>query len=400
MLSSTLWRAFTTPVTYVLVLILLGTAIMQIRYVNKALQRFDSTQVIPIQFVLFTLCVILGSAVLYRDFEKTTAKQAGKFVGGCLLTFFGVFLVTSGREQSEDDDDALSEAEGVEETIGLAHQEGNQQPPTVQQSITTPLSRSRRSSRHSRVGYSELTRPYSPDEEDDVPPFRHAGHGSTPSSLGPESTSLLSNPWAQTQAATPPGRGVRTLSADTLMRGSAVLTPSRSNPATPMRNGQIMPGYHADQPVTPQGRANTFGPGQHHRSGTFISPSPLASTVTTVMKDGFLRDKKTLPQKSSMRHLRSRIRASLFFNEGENGGIAGSAGVLTSEDNLAQGVQQEEDQEFHGTSAERDSGRIRSRSLSDTLGDFFKPKKRRKGEANTDIEQGDEDTDTQPGPSN
>ena len=64
MLSSTLLGAFTTPVTYALLFILLSTAIMQVRYVNKALQRFDSTQVIPIQFVLFTLCVIIGSAVL------------------------------------------------------------------------------------------------------------------------------------------------------------------------------------------------------------------------------------------------------------------------------------------------------------------------------------------------
>ncbi|KAH6660786.1 magnesium transporter, partial [Truncatella angustata] len=92
MLSSTLWGAFATPVTYVLLLVLLGTAVMQVRYVNKALQRFDSTQVIPIQFVMFTLSVIIGSAILYRDFERTSAEQAIKFVGGCLLTFFGVFL--------------------------------------------------------------------------------------------------------------------------------------------------------------------------------------------------------------------------------------------------------------------------------------------------------------------
>ncbi|KAK3364054.1 pyridoxal phosphate-dependent transferase [Lasiosphaeria hispida] len=37
---------------------------MQVRYLNKALARFDSTQVIPIQFVSFTLCVIIGSARL------------------------------------------------------------------------------------------------------------------------------------------------------------------------------------------------------------------------------------------------------------------------------------------------------------------------------------------------
>lgn len=76
---------------------------MQIRYINRALQRFDSTQVIPTQFVAFTLSVIIGSAVLYRDFESTTLPRALEFVGGCALTFFGVYLITSGRERDEAD---------------------------------------------------------------------------------------------------------------------------------------------------------------------------------------------------------------------------------------------------------------------------------------------------------
>ncbi|ERF73111.1 hypothetical protein EPUS_06572 [Endocarpon pusillum Z07020] len=44
LLSGTLWMALTFPITYFLVLILVFSALMQIRYVNRALQRFDSTQ--------------------------------------------------------------------------------------------------------------------------------------------------------------------------------------------------------------------------------------------------------------------------------------------------------------------------------------------------------------------
>ena len=118
MLTSGFLRAFTTPVTYCLLLVLSSTAVMQIKYVNKALQRFDSTQVIPVQFVLFTLSVIIGSAILYRDFEHTTVERTVKFVSGCLLTFFGVFLITSGRPgQSTHEDDTDSEDE-----ISLASQ--------------------------------------------------------------------------------------------------------------------------------------------------------------------------------------------------------------------------------------------------------------------------------------
>lgn len=94
---------------------------MQIRYINRALQRFDSTQVIPTQFVLFTLSVIVGSAVLYRDFESMSAGRAGKFVGGCALTFLGVYFITSGRVRS--DDESTFSTEDEEEAIGLLHGE-------------------------------------------------------------------------------------------------------------------------------------------------------------------------------------------------------------------------------------------------------------------------------------
>lgn len=163
MLSSTLLGAFVTPMTYVLLVILLGTAVMQVRYVNKALQRFDSTQVIPIQFVMFTLSVIIGSAVLYRDFERTTTEQAVKFVGGCLLTFFGVFIITSGRPPINDDDDddeetirgSVSVTTAPVESINLTEQAntGADDVPQTPTGRTIARHSSRRSSRASRVTF-------------------------------------------------------------------------------------------------------------------------------------------------------------------------------------------------------------------------------------------------------
>ncbi|PGH12214.1 hypothetical protein AJ79_04394 [Helicocarpus griseus UAMH5409] len=119
LLSFTLWHVITFPITYALVAVLVFSALMQIRYINRALQRFDSTQVIPTQFVLFTISVILGSAVLYRDFESTTLERAGKFVGGCALTFLGVFFITSGRARADDSESESDE----EEAIGLLGEE-------------------------------------------------------------------------------------------------------------------------------------------------------------------------------------------------------------------------------------------------------------------------------------
>ncbi|KAJ9305765.1 hypothetical protein DTO217A2_4678 [Paecilomyces variotii] len=121
LLSFTLWHVITFPITYLLVAVLVSSALMQIRYLNRALQRFDSTQVIPTQFVLFTLSVIIGSAVLYRDFESTTASRAAKFVGGCALTFLGVYLITSGRVTADDASSLSTDDE--EEAIGFMHSE-------------------------------------------------------------------------------------------------------------------------------------------------------------------------------------------------------------------------------------------------------------------------------------
>ncbi|KMU79252.1 hypothetical protein CISG_07683 [Coccidioides immitis RMSCC 3703] len=118
LLSYTLWHVITFPITYALVAILIFSAMMQIRYINRALQRFDSTQVIPTQFVLFTISVIVGSAILYRDFESATLKQGLQFIGGCALTFLGVYLITSGRSRSEEDRESDQDEE---EAIGLLH---------------------------------------------------------------------------------------------------------------------------------------------------------------------------------------------------------------------------------------------------------------------------------------
>ncbi|TKX25623.1 magnesium transporter NIPA-like protein 1 [Elsinoe australis] len=116
LLSNTIWRIVTFPVTYLLVAILVFTAVMQIKYINRALQRFDSTQVIPTQFVMFTLSVIIGSAILYRDFERRSAGDAAKFFAGCALTFLGVWCITSGRSKDnahDEEEGSSDEEEGI-----------------------------------------------------------------------------------------------------------------------------------------------------------------------------------------------------------------------------------------------------------------------------------------------
>ncbi|KAL2262091.1 hypothetical protein VTK26DRAFT_2493 [Humicola hyalothermophila] len=286
MLSSTLFGAFTTPLTYVLAFILVFTAIMQIRYVNKALQRFESTQVIPTQFVLFTISVIIGSAVLYRDFERTTSEQAIKFVGGCLFTFFGVFLITSGRPRQDDEEEAatLSDVEGIEETIGLAEQDrrgGASR--SSRRAAGVAAAKSRGSSRASRKSLAAANRnkplprvpaassagaarsPLGVDDEDDYDedaPLLGGGDGSNPWS---DAVPYREPPHAAVPTTTP----AASVSNDVLL--PRLVTPAPApTPATTTTTASS---------TTPKSRL-------HH---VVYSPSPFSSTLSAVVGDKLLK---------------------------------------------------------------------------------------------------------------
>lgn len=89
---------FAQPVMYPLALVLASTAVLQIRYLNEAMERFGNTETVPVYYVLFTLCTIVGSNMLYRDFEHADTFAVALFAGGCSLTFLGVRLLTSGKD--------------------------------------------------------------------------------------------------------------------------------------------------------------------------------------------------------------------------------------------------------------------------------------------------------------
>ncbi|KAJ3988123.1 magnesium transporter NIPA-domain-containing protein [Lentinula detonsa] len=94
-------QVFTSVITYPVFLCLVLTGVGQIRYLNRALMRFDSKIVIPIQFVLFNLSAIVGSAILYGDFKKASFHQIVTFLYGCAATFAGVFIIAWSSESNE-----------------------------------------------------------------------------------------------------------------------------------------------------------------------------------------------------------------------------------------------------------------------------------------------------------
>ncbi|KAG8460510.1 hypothetical protein KFE25_013160 [Diacronema lutheri] len=87
------------PMAYALAAVLGVTAVLQVKFLNLAMQHFGNTETVPVFYVLFTLATICASSVLYRDFENESARQILAFVAGCCVTFAGVKLITSNRQR-------------------------------------------------------------------------------------------------------------------------------------------------------------------------------------------------------------------------------------------------------------------------------------------------------------
>ncbi|KAL1872775.1 hypothetical protein VTK73DRAFT_1325 [Phialemonium thermophilum] len=387
MLSSTLLGAFTTPVTYALVLVLLSTAVMQVRYLNKALQRFESTQVIPIQFVLFTLSVIIGSAVLYRDFEETTAEQAVKFVGGCLLTFFGVFLITSGRSRINDDEgDILSDADGVEETIGLAEQDTTTTPRTPQRP-SRRASGSTGSRRPAGRLFSEiLSRPLRSLVDGRITGWRTKQKGSSGDRQQegpvPSSAEALWHNAEHAQGPEHPGAGSRAISSDAVLEVSWHASDAAS-PRAPRTPRYVRP---TDAHSSTTRRTASLSRHSHPSilDGPFISPSPFSSTVSAVVADKILQhvDGSILRRNSAgaavvvvaaaARSRRLSVRSGLFgAREDEDERQRQRQQQVVGAALPSSGNDETIDDGRNGHQGPLSGPRSRARTLSNTIGEFL-----------------------------
>lgn len=360
LLSNTIWHVVTFPITYLLVAVLVTTAILQIKYLNRALQHFDSTQVIPIQFVLFTLSVIIGSAILYRDFERTTTNDALKFFAGCALTFSGVWLITSGRSKGRNSDE--EEGSDEEDAIDLIDEE-HQQPEIRERpdgearrtSLRPPSSRRLQSS-HSDAPSLLIT-------SDDSQGHHYSFENSSP---------LTDNPWTmpapanissihpQTNAnlrvnrsATNPPPMHATTSAPTVPTASSLrLSPRR--PQTPNR-GTSTPSVAQDSPsaLSPSSRRyrqldpSEATPGRLNTIAQILPgplTNPLSSSLSAIVADSL---RKGIADASPVGSVRRRT-----FGRGSR---VEALEALSEEPRRV----------------ERTSSRTRDRSLSATLSEMF-----------------------------
>ena len=83
-----------SPVPYLLLPILVSTALLQMQQLNEAQKYHDSSKVVPVYYICFTLCSIIGSGVVYQDFLNFELNTALGFALGVCACFSGVYLIT------------------------------------------------------------------------------------------------------------------------------------------------------------------------------------------------------------------------------------------------------------------------------------------------------------------
>lgn len=82
-----------TFMPYILIVITVSFIAIQMNYLNKALDIFNTSIVTPIYYVIFTTLVILASAMLFKEFQHMTVENVLGDVCGFLVVIVAVMLL-------------------------------------------------------------------------------------------------------------------------------------------------------------------------------------------------------------------------------------------------------------------------------------------------------------------
>ncbi|XP_028839784.1 magnesium transporter NIPA4 [Denticeps clupeoides] len=81
------------PLTWILLLALVGSIITQVNYLNKSLDTFNTLLVYPIYYVCFTTVVLTTSIILFKEWRAMSGVDIVGTVGGFLVIILGVSML-------------------------------------------------------------------------------------------------------------------------------------------------------------------------------------------------------------------------------------------------------------------------------------------------------------------
>ncbi|XP_040289790.1 NIPA-like protein 2, partial [Bufo bufo] len=89
----------TYAIFYVMVVAMVASCVFQVKFLNQAMQLYNATEVVPINYVFFTTSAILAGIIFYQEFRDASLLNIFMFLFGCLLSFLGVFLIARNQKK-------------------------------------------------------------------------------------------------------------------------------------------------------------------------------------------------------------------------------------------------------------------------------------------------------------
>ncbi|XP_061459727.1 NIPA-like protein 2 isoform X2 [Rhineura floridana] len=87
----------TYPVFYIMLILMVLTCVFQVKFLNQAMKLYSEAEVIPMNYVFFTISAVVAGAIFYQEFQDASLLSGFMFLFGCFLSFVGVFIITRKR---------------------------------------------------------------------------------------------------------------------------------------------------------------------------------------------------------------------------------------------------------------------------------------------------------------
>lgn len=91
---------FTGWMMWVLLSVVIICILVQLNYLNRALDTFNTSVVTPIYYVFFTSCVIVLSLILFKEWGAISPQDGIGNLCGFLVIIVGIFLLQAFRDMS------------------------------------------------------------------------------------------------------------------------------------------------------------------------------------------------------------------------------------------------------------------------------------------------------------
>ncbi|EYU32706.1 hypothetical protein ABFS82_14G038000 [Erythranthe guttata] len=104
--------------------LVIGFCLMQLIYLNKALDMFNTAVVSPVYFVMFTFLTILASVIMFKEWDSQSATDIVTEICGFVTIICGTFLLHKTRDMGGSADEPPSSSSHI--TIEICNSPRNQ----------------------------------------------------------------------------------------------------------------------------------------------------------------------------------------------------------------------------------------------------------------------------------